>query len=111
MNAISSENEYIDALLQIESIFIKELIPHIDGQYRTNATRENRMLSGFSMGGAIAFYYAVKYSELFGSVTSYAGTYHHQYHKDYHGVGKYILTFTSEQVTYCFVTMRLCIYI
>lgn len=88
MNAISLENEYFDALLQIESVLINELLPQIDGQYRTNATRENRMLSGFSMGGAMAFYYAVKYSELFGSVTSYAGTYHHQYHKDYHGVGE-----------------------
>ena len=88
MNAISSENEYFDALLQIESILIKELIPHIDRQYRTNATQENRKLSGFSMGGAMAFYYAVKYSELFSSVTSYAGTYHHQYHKDYRGVGE-----------------------
>ncbi len=88
INAISSENEYFDALLQIESILIKELIPHIDKQYRTNVTSENRMLSGFSMGGAMAFYYAVKCSELFGAVTSYAGTYHHQYHKDYCGVGK-----------------------
>ncbi len=86
MNAVSLENEYFNALLQIESILIKELIPHIDGQYRTNATRENRMLSGFSMGGAMAFFYAIKYSELFGSITSYAGTYHHQYHKDYCGI-------------------------
>ena len=46
------------------------------------------MLSGYSMGGALAFYYAVKYPELFGSVTPYAGTYHHQYGKDYHGVGE-----------------------
>ncbi len=88
MNAISLENEYFDALLQIEAILIKELIPHVDGQYRTNATRENRMLSGFSMGGAMAFFYAVKYPGLFGSVTSYAGTFHHQYHKDYNGVGE-----------------------
>ncbi len=88
MNVISSKTEYFDALLQIEAILMKELIPHIDERYRTNATRENRMLSGFSMGGAMAFYFAVKYAELFGSVTSYAGTYHHQYHKDYHGVGK-----------------------
>lgn len=88
MNAVSSENEYWDALWQMESIFMKELIPHIDGHYRTNTTRENRAVSGFSMGGAMAFYYAVKYSGLFGSVTSYAGTYHHQYHKDYCGVGK-----------------------
>ena len=87
VNAISSEVNYLDALLQIESIIIKELIPHIDGQYRTNTTRENRMLSGFSMGGNMAFYYAVKHPELFGSVTPYAGTYHHLYHKEYRTVG------------------------
>ncbi|MDD4680978.1 MAG: alpha/beta hydrolase-fold protein [Clostridia bacterium] len=73
--------------MQIESIIIKELIPHIDGQYRTDATRKNRMLSGFSMGGNMAFYYAVKHPELFGSVTPYAGTYHHLYHKEYRTVG------------------------
>jgi enterochelin esterase-like enzyme len=87
VNAISSEDNYFDALLQIESIIIKELIPHIDGQYRTDATRENRMLSGFSMGGNMAFYYVVKHPELFGSVTPYAGTYHHLYHKEYRTVG------------------------
>ena len=81
------EDNYFDALLQIESIIIKEVIPHIDGQYRTDATGENRMLSGFSMGGNMAFYYAVKHPELFGSVTSYAGTYHHLYHKGYRTVG------------------------
>ena len=31
------------------------------------------------MGGALAFYYAVKHPGLFGHVTPYAGTYHHQY--------------------------------
>jgi enterochelin esterase-like enzyme len=45
------------------------------------------MLSGFSMGGNMAFYYAVKHPELFGSVTSYEGTYHHLYHKEYRTVG------------------------
>jgi enterochelin esterase-like enzyme len=87
INAISSEEDYYDALLQIESIIINELIPHIDGKYRTDTTRENRMLSGFSMGGNMAFYYAVKHPELFGSVTAYAGTYHHLYNKEYRTVG------------------------
>lgn len=87
INAISLEENYFDALLQIESILIKELIPHIDEHYRTDATCENRMLSGFSMGGNMAFYYAVKHPELFGSVTAYAGTYHHLYHKEYRTVG------------------------
>ena len=45
------------------------------------------MLSGFSMGGNMAFYYAVKYPDLFGSVTPYAGTYHHLYFKEYRTVG------------------------
>jgi enterochelin esterase-like enzyme len=87
INAVSSEENYFDALLQIESILITELIPHIDSQYRTDITRENRMLSGFSMGGNMAFYYAVKYHGLFGSVTAYAGTYHHLYFKEYRTVG------------------------
>ena len=87
INAISSEYDYFNAVRQMESIFIGELIPHIDGQYRTIATREGRMLSGFSMGGAIAFCYAVKHPELFSHVTPYAGTYHHQYHEGYDGVG------------------------
>lgn len=87
INAVSSEEEYFDALLQIEAILMKELIPHIDSQYRTDVTAENRMLSGFSMGGNMAFYYAVKYPEMFGSVTPYAGTYHHLYHKGSQTVG------------------------
>ena len=89
VNAITSpKNSYPDHLRILESMFITELIPHIDGTYRTHATREKRMLSGFSMGGAIAFWYAVKHPELFGAVTPYAGTYHHQFHKDYRGLGE-----------------------
>jgi enterochelin esterase-like enzyme len=87
VNVISSEDDYLDALLQIESVIIKELIPYIDGQYRTDTARENRTLSGFSMDGNMAFYFAVKHSELFGSLISYAGTYHHLYHKGSHTVG------------------------
>jgi len=85
VNAVSSEDGYWDAARQIETVLIDELIPHIEGQYRTN---EDRTLSGFSMGGALAFYYAVKHPELFSCVTPYAGTYHHQYHKGYSGVGE-----------------------
>ena len=63
------------------------LLPHIEGRYGTDATRDGRMLSGFSMGGNMAFYYAVKHPELFGAVTSYAGTFHHLYNKEYRTVG------------------------
>jgi len=85
VNAISSADGYWDAVRQIETVLTEELVPHIDGQYRTDG---NRTLSGFSMGGMLAFHCAVKYPGLFGRVTAYAGTYHHQYHKGYHGVGE-----------------------
>lgn len=88
VNAISSEENYLDALWQIEAVMLTELIPHIDGEYRTDTTRNGRMLSGFSMGGNMAFYYAVKHPELFGCVTAYAGTYHHLYHKGCATVGE-----------------------
>lgn len=73
--------------LPVEFMFIKELVPHIEREYRTITTRRGRSISGFSMGGGMAFNYAIKYPELFSSVTAYAGTYHHYYHKDSHTVG------------------------
>lgn len=68
-------------------MFIGELIPHIDSVYRTIASREGRMISGFSMGGGIAASLAFRYPDLFSEVTAYAGTYHHYYHRDYSTVG------------------------
>lgn len=67
----------------LESMIIRELIPYIDSEYKTKATREGRAISGFSMGGGLAFYYAVKYPELFSKVTAYAGTYHHYYNQGF----------------------------
>ena len=73
--------------LPVEEMVIRELIPLIDENFRTVPTREGRTLSGFSMGGGMAFCWAVKYPELFSAVTAYAGTYHHYFHKDYPTVG------------------------
>ena len=66
--------------LPVELMIVNELIPHIDGEYRTVAACGSRSVSGFSMGGGMAFFYAVKYPELFSAVTAYAGTYHHYFH-------------------------------
>lgn len=71
-----------------EEMVIKDLIPHIDGRYRTDSSREGRSISGFSMGGGMAFAFAVKYHEMFSAVTAYAGTFHHFYHPDYSTVGE-----------------------
>jgi len=82
------ENGYRDDIYPIESMFINELIPHIDVTYKTIATREGRAISGMSMGGGGAFYYAAKYHELFGAVTAYAPTFHHFFHEEYDSFGE-----------------------
>lgn len=66
--------------LPVEQMFFEELIPHIESQYRTSA---QRTISGFSMGGGMAVWYAVKHPGMFSDVIAYAGTFHHYYHKDY----------------------------
>ena len=71
----------------VEIMILQELIPYIENTYHTAADREGRALSGFSMGGGMAFYYAVKYPELFSAVTAYAGTYHHYFDQGFLTVG------------------------
>ncbi|MDR0898100.1 MAG: esterase family protein [Oscillospiraceae bacterium] len=70
-----------------EEMLIDELIPLIDREYNTIPTREGRCLSGFSMGGNMAFCYAVQNRAVFSSVVAYAGTYHHSFSKEPQTVG------------------------
>lgn len=63
---------YCDALKTnrpVETVIIKELIPHIDAAHRTVATRAGRMIEGFSMGGYGAGHLGFKYPELFASIS------------------------------------------
>jgi len=62
-----------DGKWPVETVTIKELIPHIDATYRTIATREGRCVEGFSMGGGGAAKWGFKYPELFGTVSILAG--------------------------------------
>ena len=73
--------------LPVEAMLINELMPLIEREYKTIPSREDNSVSGFSMGGGMAFVYAVKPLDLFSSVTAYAGTYHHYYHKGSKTVG------------------------
>jgi len=66
--------------LPVERMFFEELMPEMEGHYRTSGLRT---LSGFSMGGGMAVWYALKHPGMFAEVTAYAGTFHHYYHKDY----------------------------
>lgn len=65
-----------DGRMPMETIFVEELIPHIDENYRTIAHQDGRGIEGFSMGGYGAAYLGVKYNELFTSVSILAGALH-----------------------------------
>lgn len=69
----SSWVDTFDGSSPVQSVIIKELIPHIDATYRTIATREGRAIEGFSMGGAGAPKIGFKYPELFGTVGVISG--------------------------------------
>lgn len=56
-------------------VFIKELIPYIDANYRTIATRQGRGLEGFSQGGRGTMRLSLRYPELFSSVAAGGGGY------------------------------------
>ena len=51
-----------------ESVFVKELVPHIDATWRTWGTREGRALEGYSQGGRGTTRIMFKHPELFLSV-------------------------------------------
>ena len=56
-----------------ESQFVNELIPFIDANYRTQASRDGRAIMGFSGGGQGALRLAFKYPALFSSVEGMSG--------------------------------------
>ena len=58
-----------DGAVPMETLVIKEFVPHIDATFRTLARREGRIIEGFSMGGYGAARLGFKYSELFASIS------------------------------------------
>src|SRR5262245_3417130 len=62
-----------DGRTPVESILIKDLLPHVDATYRTNGVR---LIEGFSMGGRGATYLAFKYPDKFRGMADFAGAIH-----------------------------------
>jgi putative tributyrin esterase len=56
-----------------EDFIIKDLIGHVDSNYRTIATREGRAINGLSMGGYGALMLGLKHPEMFCSIGSHSG--------------------------------------
>jgi enterochelin esterase-like enzyme len=66
----------VDGSQPVESVIVKDLIPHVDRTWRTIPERRARALEGFSMGGWGALHIAFKYPDLFGAVTSVSAPFH-----------------------------------
>jgi enterochelin esterase-like enzyme len=58
-----------DGSAPVESVIVRDLIPHIDAGWRTIASRDGRMLDGFSMGGYGAGRLGFRYPDLFANVS------------------------------------------
>lgn len=63
----------VDPKFQMESFFIKDLVPYIDANYPTIANRDKRAISGLSMGGHGALWLALNHPDVFGSAASMSG--------------------------------------
>ena len=65
--------DWKDGSAPVETVIVRELVPHIDATYRTIATREGRILDGYSMGGYGAARLGFKYPELFRAISIMGG--------------------------------------
>jgi enterochelin esterase-like enzyme len=65
--------DWKDGSTPLETVMIKELLPHIDATFRTIAAREGRLIEGFSMGGYGAARLGFKHHDLFGAVSILGG--------------------------------------
>lgn len=64
-----------DPARQGASVFVHELIPHIDATYRTVAERRGRAIEGFSQGGRGTMRLSLRYPQLFCSAAPGGGGY------------------------------------
>ena len=62
-----------DKTILIETHIIREIIPWVDSEYKTKASKQYRVIQGMSMGGYGASLYAVKFPELFSICINYDG--------------------------------------
>jgi poly(3-hydroxybutyrate) depolymerase len=65
--------DWKDGSAPLETVIIRELVPHIDATFRTLATRDGRLLDGYSMGGYGAARLGFKHHDLFRSISIMGG--------------------------------------
>lgn len=65
--------DWKDGSAPLETVIVKELVPHVDATCRTIATREGRLLDGYSMGGYGAARLGFKHADVFRAVSIMGG--------------------------------------
>ncbi len=63
----------VDSTNRYETYLIREVMPFIDGHYRTVRTKTGRAITGLSMGGHGALYLALRHPDLFFAASSMSG--------------------------------------
>jgi putative tributyrin esterase len=63
----------VDAKSQFESYIAKDVVGHIDSNYRTIAKKEGRAITGLSMGGFGSLYLSANHPDLFYAAGSMSG--------------------------------------
>jgi S-formylglutathione hydrolase FrmB len=66
-------NSYADKNLAWEDFILLDLIPYVDGHYRTVTSRQGRAIAGLSMGGYGAMKIGLKHPEMFAAAASLSG--------------------------------------
>ncbi len=66
-------NSPVVPAMRMEDYIIKELVPWIDGRYRTRASREGRAVTGLSMGGHGGLWLGLRHPDLFANAGSTSG--------------------------------------
>lgn len=61
--------DWRDGSAPVESVLANDLVAHVDATYRTIASRDGRLLDGFSMGGYGAARFGFRYPERFRAVS------------------------------------------
>jgi len=59
--------------MQMESFFVKDLVPYVDANYPTKHDARQRAITGLSMGGQGAMWLAFRHSDIWGNAGSMSG--------------------------------------
>ena len=63
----------VDPTFKYETFVSKELVEHVDANFKTRKDRKARAITGLSMGGHGAMYLAIRHQDVFANVGSMSG--------------------------------------